>query len=319
MIHYSDIGLVNPVQMFKKAYEEQYAVPAYNFVNLEQLQGILTACMNTRSPVILQVSKNVRNYVGKELVRHMVRGAVELVGSAIPVALNLDHGDSLELCKDCIEDGFSSVMIDGSALPYKQNVELTREVVHYAGPHGVCVEGELGVLSGVEEYLNHGRSLYTDPDLAADFISKTGVDCLAVSIGTSHGIHKLKNGPAGGDALRFDILEEIGRKLPGFPIVLHGSSSLPREYVAMLNRSGGDLSGVSGIPEEQLRRAVKGAVCKVNVASDGWLIMTAVIRKILTENPAVFDPRKYLGPARDELEKIYERKNRDLFGSAGKA
>jgi fructose-bisphosphate aldolase class II len=320
MSQYRDIGLVNTKGMFEHAIQKGYAIPAYNFVNMEQLQAIVQACIKTRSPVIIQVSKNVRNYATPELVPHMVRGAMDMVrssGVSIPVALNLDHGDGVELCVSCIEDGFSSVMIDGSSLPLDANIALTREVADYAHKHGVTVEGELGVLPGVEDDVSHEASLYTDPEMAEDFVKRSGADSLAVSIGNAHGVAKFKQKPGEPPApLRLDILERIQLRLPGFPIVLHGTSGLPARYVDMINRYGGHIEEAAGIPETQVREAVKGAVCKVNIASDGWLVLTAVIRRMLHENPANFDPRKYMGPARDELVEEYMRKNRDVFGSA---
>jgi len=317
---YRELDLVNTREMFRNAYRDGYAVPAYNFINMEQLQAVVRACMETRSPVIIQVSKNVRNYAGPELVRNMVRGVMDMVRSsehAIPVALNLDHGDSVELCVSCIEDGFSSVMIDGSSLPFDENIELTKAVVSYAHSHDVTVEGELGVLSGMEDNVSHEELHYTDPEMAEEFVMRSGVDCLAVSIGNAHGVTKFKQKPGESPApLRLDILAEIERRLPGFPIVLHGASALPERYIKMINDHGGLIENPAGIPEEQVREAVKRAVCKVNIASDGWLVLTALIRKMLQENPANFDPRKYLGPARDELVQEYIRKNREVFGSA---
>ena len=323
MSKYRELGLVNTRGMFEKALKGGYAVPAYNFVNMEQLQAILQACMETRSPVIIQVSKNVRNYASPELVKNMARGAMEIVQSSgidIPVALNLDHGDSVELCASCIEDGFSSVMIDGSSLPLDENITLTKKVADFAHKHDVTVEGELGVLSGVEDDVAHEESLYTDPGMAEEFVRRSGADSLAVSIGNAHGVTKFKRKPGEPPApLRLDILHEIQQKLPDFPIVLHGTSGLPQRYIDMINQYGGHIEEAAGIPEEQVRKAVQGAVCKVNIASDGWLVLTALIRKKLHENPANFDPRKYLGPARDELVQEYMRKNREVFGTAQRA
>lgn len=320
MIHYRDLGLSNTRDMFKKAMEGGYAVPAYNFNNLEQLQAIVTGCIKSSSPVILQVSKGARAYANQTLLRYMAQGAMELVreaGSKIPVALHLDHGDSFDLCVNCIETGFSSVMIDGSALPYDENVAMTKKVVEYAHKHDVTVEGELGVLAGIEDEVSHETSHYTDPEDVQDFVKKTGVDSLAISIGTSHGAFKFKVKPGESvPPLRFDILEEVERKIPGFSIVLHGASSVLQEYVKIINENGGKMEGTAGVPAEQLRKAAKSAVCKINIDSDGRLVMTAIIRKILRENPGEFDPRKYLGPAREELTNMIIAKNRDVLGSA---
>lgn len=332
MTSYKELGLVNTVELFKKAVKGGYAIPAYNFNNLEQLQAIIQACAETKSPVILQVSSGARKYANANLLRNMARGAVEYakeLGYAIPIVLHLDHGDSYELCVDCIENGFSSVMIDGSHLSYDENVALTKKVCEYAHsrPDYVSVEGELGVLAGVEDDVSSEHSHYTRPEEVEDFVKKTGVDSLAISIGTSHGRTKFKPEQCTRDAngvlipppLRFDILEEIEKRIPGFPIVLHGSSSVPHEYVAIIEQFGGKLKDSVGIPEEQLRRAAKSAVCKINIDSDGRLAMTAMIRKVLAEHPEEFDPRKILGPARDELKKLYMHKNKEVLGSAGQA
>ncbi|MBN2324567.1 MAG: ketose-bisphosphate aldolase [Spirochaetes bacterium] len=321
-MHYTEIGFVNTKRMFEKAYGGGYAVPAYNFVNMEQLQAIVTACIETRSPVIIQASKRAREYVGREFVRHMAQAAMEVVrssGSGIPCALHLDHGDSPDECASGIEDGFSSVMIDGSALPFDDNIRLTKEVADFAHRLDVTVEGELGTLSGVEEEVRRSTSAYTDPKLVEEFVKRSGVDSLAVSIGTAHGLNKVGMKPGGQlPPLRFDILEEIKRRLPGFPIVLHGSSALPAKYVDMVNCYGGRLSDVAGIPEEQIREAAASCVCKVNIASDALLTTTAVVRKVLSEDPGVFDTRKYLGPAREALVALYARKNREVLKSAGR-
>jgi len=330
MVSYKDLGLVNTKELFKKAISGGYAIPAYNFNNMEQLQAIIQACVETKSPVILQVSSGARKYANKTLLRHMAEGAVAYskeLGYPLPVVLHLDHGDSFELCKECIESGFSSVMIDGSHLPYEENVALTRKVVDYAHSHDVTVEGELGVLAGIEDEVSATHSTYTKPSEVIDFVTKTKVDSLAISIGTSHGAAKFKpeqctrtkEGILIPPPLRFDILEEIEKKLPGFPIVLHGSSSVPIDLVKIINSNGGKLKDAVGIPEEQLRRAAKSAVCKINIDSDGRLAMTAAIRKVLAEKPEEFDPRKYLGPARDALKELYKHKNINVLGSAGKA
>ena len=330
MTSYKDLGLVNTRDMFAKAIKGGYAVPAYNFNNMEQLQSIIQACVETKSPVILQVSNGARNYADKYFLRNMARAAVEYaheLGCDIPICLHLDHGSSYELCVDCIDNGFSSVMIDGSSLPYEENVALTKKVCEYAHKHDVTVEGELGVLAGVEDEVSAAESHYTKPEEVQDFVSKTGVDSLAISIGTSHGRCKFtpeqctrtEDGVLIPPPLAFDILKEIEKKLPGFPIVLHGSSSVPVQYVKIIHQYGGKIPDSVGIPEEQLRQAAKSAVCKINIDSDGRLAMTAMIRKTLAEHPGEFDPRKYLGPARDELKNMYAHKNRDVLGSAGHA
>jgi fructose-bisphosphate aldolase class II len=332
MTSYKELGLVNTQAMFKKAISGGFAVPAYNFNNMEQMQAIIEACVETRSPVILQVSSGARKYANKNLLRNMARGAVDYaheLGYDVPIVLHLDHGDSFELCKDCIESGFSSVMIDGSHLPYDENVALTKKVCEYAHSQKdyVTVEGELGVLAGVEDDVSSEHSNYTQPEEVIDFVSKTKVDSLAISIGTSHGRCKFKPEQCTRNAdgvlipppLRFDILDEIMKKIPGFPIVLHGSSSVPHKYVEMIEKYGGKLSDSVGIPEEQLRKAAKSAVCKINIDSDGRLAMTALIRKVFSEKPEEFDPRKYLGPARDELKAMYAEKNKTVLGSAGQA
>lgn len=321
-VSFKELGLVNTRGMFENAMKGSYAVPAYNFNNMEQLQAIINACVECNSPVILQISKGARQYANQTLLRYMVPGAVEMAreaGSNIPVALNLDHGDSYELAKSCVDFGFSNVMIDGSSLPYEENVTLTKKVVEYAHAHDVTVEGELGVLAGIEEHVSSEVTHYTRPEEVEDFVTKTGVDSLAISIGTSHGAYKFKVKP--GEAvppLRFDILEEVERRLPGFPIVLHGASSVLPKYVDIINQYGGQLENTAGVPEEQIKKAVKSAVCKVNIDSDGRLVMTAMIRKYMSEHPKEFDPRKYLGPARDELTKMYIAKC-ELLGSDGKA
>lgn len=327
---YKDLGLVNTKDMFAKAVEGGYAIPAYNFNNLEQLQAIIQACVETKSPVILQVSSGARKYANSNLLRNMAKGAVEYakeLGHEIPVSLHLDHGDTFELCKDCIDNGFSSVMIDGSHHSFEDNIALTKKVVEYAHAHGVTVEGELGVLAGVEDDVVAEKSHYTKPEEVIEFVTRTGCDSLAISIGTSHGANKFtpdqctrnENGVLIPPPLRFDILEEIEAKLPGFPIVLHGSSSVPQEDVDTINKFGGALKDSVGIPEEQLRKAAKSAVCKINIDSDGRLAMTAAIRKVFAEKPGEFDPRKYLGPARDALKELYKHKNENVLGSAGKA
>jgi fructose-bisphosphate aldolase class II len=325
-VSYKDLGFSNTKEMFKKAIVGKYAIPAYNFNNMEQIQAIVTACGKSNSPVIMQVSSGARKYANPILLRYMGQGAVQMARDAgynIPIALHLDHGDTFELCVQCIESGFSSVMIDGSHHEYDKNIELTSKVVEYA----VSVEGELGVLSGIEDDVVAAKSIYTQPDQVEDFVKKTGVDSLAISIGTSHGAYKFKPEQCTKNAegvlvpppLRFDILEEIEKRIPGFPIVLHGASSVVPSYVDMINNNGGKLKAAVGIPADQLRKAAKSAVCKINIDSDGRLVMTAMIRKVFTEKPDEFDPRKYLGPARDELVKMIIEKNETVLGSAGKA
>ncbi len=321
-IHYSDIGLVNTAEMFKKALDGGYAVPAYNFNNLEQLQGIIIGCVESRSPVILQVSGSARNYAHPTFLRFMVMGAVQMagdLGADIPIALHLDHGDSLELARSCIESGFSSVMIDGSHHPFEENIRITREVVSYAHQRDVTVEGELGVLAGVEDEVSSDVSHYTKSEEVEEFVESTGVDSLAISIGTSHGAYKFKIKPGEHiPSLRFDILAEAEKRVPGFPIVLHGASSVTPADVDMINRYGGHMESAVGIPEDQLRRAAASAVCKINIDSDGRLAMTAAIRRVFAEQPAEFDPRKYLGPAREALVRMVKHKNEKVLGSAGK-
>lgn len=330
MVSYRDLGLVNTKEMFQKAMNGKYAVPAYNFNNMEQLQAILQACVETKSPVILQVSSGARKYANSTLLRNMAKGAVEYakeLGYEIPIALHLDHGDTFELCKDCVDNGFSSVMIDGSHHSFQENISLTKKVVDYAHRHDVTVEGELGQLAGVEDDVSAEKSTYTKPEEVIEFVNSTGVDSLAISIGTSHGANKFRpeqctrneDGVLIPPPLRFDILEEIEKKLPGFVIVLHGSSSVPQDIVKIINEHGGKLKDAIGIPEEQLRRAAKSAVCKINIDSDGRLAMTAAVRKVFVEKPAEFDPRKYLGPARDALKELYKHKNIHVLGSANHA
>ena len=319
MISYQDLGLVNSRELFAKAVEGGYAIPAFNFNNMEQMQAIVAACVETKSPVILQVSSGARKYANQTLLRYMAQGAVEYareLGCEIPIVLHLDHGDSFELCKSCIEYGFSSVMIDGSHHDYNKNVELTAQVVEYAHKYDVTVEGELGVLAGVEDDVMAEHHTYTRPEEVEDFVKKTGVDSLAISIGTSHGAFKFKPGQK--PEIRLDILAEIEKRIPGFPIVLHGASSVPQDIVAEINHFGGQLKDSIGIPEEQLRKAAASAVCKINIDSDGRLAMTAAIRKVFAEQPAEFDPRKYLGPARDKLKSLYIHKIMNVLGSNGK-
>jgi fructose-bisphosphate aldolase class II len=326
---YKDLGLVNTKEMFKKAVEGGFAIPAYNFNNMEQLQAIILGCAESDSPFILQVSSGARKYANQTLLRYLAQGAVEMLKEVNPhlrFALHLDHGDTFELCKSCIGTGFSSVMIDGSHHPFGKNIELTKQVVGYAHGRDVSVEGELGVLAGIEDDVEAAKSIYTQPDDVEEFVDKTGVDSLAISIGTSHGANKFKPAQCKRNAdgvlvpppLRFDILEEIEKRIPGFPIVLHGASSVVPKYVEMINSNGGKIENAVGIPAEQLRKAAKSAVCKINIDSDGRLAMTAVVRKVFAEKPAEFDPRKYLGPAREELKNMIIDKNKNVLGSAGR-
>ena len=332
MVSYKELGLVNTREMFKKAVAGGYAIPAFNFNNMEQLQAIIQAAAETKSPVILQVSKGARNYANQTLLRYMAEGAVayakELGWENPQIVLHLDHGDSFETCKSCVDFGFSSVMIDASSLPYEENIALTKKVVDYAHQFDVTVEAELGVLAGVEDEVSAAKSHYTKPEEVIDFATRTGCDSLAISIGTSHGAYKFtpeqctvdpETGRLVPPPLAFDVLHEIENKLPGFPIVLHGSSSVPQEYVDMCNKYGGNLPNAVGIPEEQLREAAKSAVCKINIDSDSRLAMTGAIRKHLAENPSHFDPRQYLKPAREAMKKMYIHKIVNVLGSDGKA
>ena len=332
MVSYKELGLVNTREMFAKAVDGGYAIPAFNFNNMEQLQAIIQAAAETKSPVILQVSKGARNYANATLLRYMAEGAVayakELGWEHPQICLHLDHGDSFETCKSCVDTGFSSVMIDASSLPYEENIALTKKVVEYAHQYDVTVEAELGVLAGVEDEVSAAESHYTKPEEVIDFATRTGCDSLAISIGTSHGAYKFtpeqctrdpKTGRLIPPPLAFDVLHEIEKKLPGFPIVLHGSSSVPQEYVDMCNQYGGNLPNAVGIPEEQLREAAKSAVCKINIDSDSRLAMTGAIRKHMAENPSHFDPRQYLKPAREAMKQMYIHKIVNVLGSDGKA
>ena len=323
---------MNTREMFAKAVDGGYAIPAFNFNNMEQLQAIIKACAETKSPVILQVSSGARKYANQTLLRYMAEGAVEYakeLGWEHPqICLHLDHGDTFELCKSCVDFGFSSVMIDGSSLPYEENIALTKRVVEYAHQFDVTVEAELGVLAGVEDDVVAEESHYTKPEEVIDFATRTGCDSLAISIGTSHGAYKFKpeqctrdpkTGKLVPPPLAFDVLEEVEKRLPGFPIVLHGSSSVPQEYVDIINTHGGNLPDAVGIPEDQLRKAAKSAVCKINIDSDSRLAFTAAVRKVFVEKPGEFDPRKYCGPARDEMVRLYKHKIIEVLGSDGKA
>ena len=309
--------LVTTKKMFENAYNGGYAVGAFNVNNMEIIQGIVQAAEKLEAPLILQVSKGARNYANHTYLVKLVEAAIETSG--LPIALHLDHGDSFELCKSCIDGGFTSVMIDGSSKPYEENVELTRKVVEYSHAHGVVVEGELGTLAGVEDEVSVSAedSSYTKPEEVEDFVSRTGVDSLAIAIGTSHGAFKFK--PGQDPKLRLDILEEVSRRLPGFPIVLHGSSSVPQEFVKMINEHGGKLDDAIGIPESELRKAAEKAVCKINIDSDLRLAMTAAVRTYFAENPSHFDPRQYLAPARTAIQGMVEHKIKDVLGCDGKA
>ena len=327
-VNYKELGLVNTREMFKRAVKGGYAIPAFNFNNLEQLQAIITAASETKSPVILQVSKGARAYANPILLRYMAEGAVEYaksLGCNHPeIVLHLDHGDSFELVKGCVDLGFSSVMIDGSSLPYEENIELTKKCVEYAHQFDVTVEAELGVLAGVEDEVSSEESHYTRPEEVIDFSTRTGCDSLAISIGTSHGAYKFKPEQCTRDPktgrlvpppLAFDILHEIEEKLPGFPIVLHGSSSVPEEYVKIIDQYGGTLPNAVGIPEEQLREASKSAVCKINIDSDSRLAYTAGVRETLAQHPDYFDPRQYGKVARKYMTEMYSHKIIDVLGS----
>ncbi len=330
MVNYKDLGLVNTREMFKKAVAGGYAIPAFNFNTMEQMQAIVMAAVETKSPVIMQVSKGARKYANPTILRYMAEGAVayakELGCENPQIVLHLDHGDSFETCKDCIDSGFSSVMIDGSHLPFEENIALAKKVVDYAHQFDVTVEAELGVLAGVEDEVSAAESHYTQPEEVIEFATRTGCDSLAISIGTSHGAYKFtpeqctrnEKGILVPPPLAFDILHQIEEKLPGFPIVLHGSSSVPQEEVATINQYGGQLPDAIGIPEEQLREASKSAVCKINIDSDSRLAMTAAVRKHLAENPSHFDPRQYLTPARDNMKKMYIHKIVNVLGSNDK-
>ncbi len=319
---YEALGLSNTQEMFRKALDEGYAVPGYNFNNMEQLQAIVTACAQSGSPVILQVSKGARAYANSTMLTYMAQGAVKMVReelkSQIPIALHLDHGGDFEICKSCIDSGFSSVMYDGSHLSYEENIKVTQQVVEYAHARGVSVEAELGVLAGIEDDVVAETSTYTDPDQVVDFVNRTGCDSLAISIGTSHGAYKFKVDKIEDvPPLRIDILKEISQKLGRkYPIVLHGSSSVLQDYVQMINDNGGKIEKAFGVREDQIREATKFCVSKVNIDSDGRLVVTAIIRKVFSEKPKEFDPRKYLGPARDELIKMMKRKNDEVLGCA---
>ena len=309
--------LVTSKEMFEKAYKGGYAIGAFNVNNMEIIQGITGAASKLNAPVILQVSKGARAYANRTYLMKLVEAAV--IETGLPICLHLDHGDSFELCKSCIDDGFTSVMIDASSKPFAENIEITRKVVEYAHDHGVVVEAELGTLAGIEDEVNVSAedSSYTRPEEVQEFVDKTGCDSLAIAIGTSHGAYKFKPGTK--PQLRFDVLEEVEKKLPGFPIVLHGSSSVPQEFVAKINQYGGNMPGAIGVPEDQLRKAASMAVCKINIDSDLRLAMTASIREYMALHPDHFDPRQYLKPARQAIEDMVAHKIVDVLGCDGKA
>ncbi len=305
--------LVTSKDMFKKAYHGGYAIGAFNVNNMETIQGIVEAGEETRSPLILQVSKGARDYANMTYLKKLVEAAV--LTTSIPICMHLDHGDTFELCKQCVDDGFTSVMIDASKLPFEENIALSKKVADYAHAHGVVVEAELGKLAGIEEHVNNKYGCFTNPAEVEEFVAKTGVDSLAIAIGTSHGAYKFK----GEAKLRFDILEEIQQKIPEFPIVLHGSSSVPQEFVQMINNYGGNVAGAQGVPEEMLRQAATMSVCKINIDTDIRLACTAEIRKHLVEHPEHFDPRQYLKPAREAIKQMVKHKIIDVLGSNDKA
>ena len=312
------MALVTTTEMFKKAYNGGYAVGAFNVNNMEIVQGITEACREENAPVILQVSKGARAYANPTYLVKLVEAAV-IECPNIPIALHLDHGDSFETCKSCIDGGFTSVMIDASSKSFEENIEITKKVVEYAHDRGVVVEAELGALAGVEDEVNVSadNAHYTRPEEVEEFVARTGCDSLAIAIGTSHGAYKFK--PGTNPQLRFDVLEEVTKRLPGFPIVLHGSSSVPQDYVAMVNANGGKMPNAIGVPEEQLRKASQLSVCKINIDSDLRLAMTGTIRKFFNDEPSKFDPREYLKPARANIKELVRHKLVNVLGCAGKA
>ena len=311
------MALVTTKDMFRKAYEGGYAIGAFNVNNMEIVQGITMAANELRAPLILQVSKGARAYASHTYLMKLVEAAVAETG--LPIALHLDHGDSFELCKSCIDGGFTSVMIDASSKPFEENIAITKQVVEYAHDHGVVVEAELGTLAGIEDEVKveEGHASYTRPEEVQEFVERTGCDSLAIAIGTSHGAYKFKPGTK--PQLRFDVLEAVEKNLPGFPIVLHGASSVPQNFVEEINKYGGNMPGAIGVPEDQLRQAAKSAVCKINIDSDLRLAMTATIRKFFAEHPDKFDPREYLKPAREAIKQMVAHKIVDVLGCDGKA
>ena len=311
------MSLVTTKEMFAKAYDGGYAIGAFNVNNMEIIQGITEAAADLKAPLILQVSKGARAYANRTYLIKLVEAAV--IETGLPICLHLDHGDTFELCKDCVDDGFTSVMIDASSKPFEENIALTKQVVAYAHDHGVVVEAELGTLEGIEDEVKvaEGNASYTRPEDVEEFVTRTGCDSLAIAIGTSHGAYKFKPGTK--PQLRFDILEEVSKRLPGFPIVLHGSSSVPQDLVAKVNKYGGNMPGAIGVPEDQLRKAASMAVCKINIDSDLRLAMTATIREHFAQHPDHFDPRQYLKPARAAIKEVVAHKIKDVLGCDGKA
>ncbi|MCR4660748.1 MAG: class II fructose-1,6-bisphosphate aldolase [Clostridia bacterium] len=307
--------LVTSTEMFKKAYNGGYAIGAFNVNNMEIIQGVVEAANEEKAPLILQVSKGARKYANPVYLKHLIEAAVET--TEIPICMHLDHGDTFDTCKDCVDMGFTSVMIDASSKTFEENIKITKSVVDYAHDHGVVVEAELGKLAGIEDAVNVADkdAQYTDPRQVQEFVQRTNVDSLAIAIGTSHGAYKFKGEPK----LRFDILEDVSKRLPGFPIVLHGASSVPQYLVEQINEYGGNMPGARGVPEEMLRQAATMAVCKINIDSDLRMAMTATIRKYFKENPAHFDPRQYLGPAREAIKEIVKHKIETVLGCQGKA
>lgn len=305
--------LTTPEEIFQKAYEGNYAIGAFNVNNMEIIQGIMEAAEEEKSPLILQVSAGARKYAGHNYIVKMVEAAVE--DSTVPVILHLDHGANFEICKEVIDGGFTSVMIDGSHLPFEENIAVTKKVVEYAHPRGVWVEAELGQLAGIEEHVVAEKNVFTEPDEAGEFVERTGCDSLAVAIGTSHGAYKFK----GEARLDFERLKKISELIPGYPLVLHGASSVPQEFVEMANKYGGQIAGAKGVPEDMLREAAKYGVCKINIDTDIRLAITATLRKVLHENPTEFDPRKFLGPARQAVKEMVQRKIRLVLGSSNEA
>ena len=306
------MALVTTKEMFAKAYKGGYAIGAFNVNNMEVIQGIVEAGKETKSPLILQISKGARNYANITYLKKLIEAAI--IETNLPIAMHLDHGDTFELCKQCVDDGFTSVMIDASSKSFEDNIALSKQVAEYAHAHGVVVEAELGTLAGVEEHVSNAYGHYTDPAQVEEFVERTGVDSLAISIGTSHGAFKFSGEPQ----LRFDILEEVSKRLPNFPIVLHGASSVPQEFIAEINKYGGNMKGAQGVPEDMLRKAATMAVCKINIDSDIRLACTAAIRKYFAEHPDHFDPRQYLTPARAAIKDMVKHKIIDVLGSNNK-
>jgi fructose-bisphosphate aldolase class II len=323
MVSFKELGLSNTKKMFEVALERKFAIPGYNFSNLEQLQAIIIGCGETNSPVILQNSPTAGKYANQTMVRYLGEGAVAMakdLGYKIPIALHLDHGNSFELAKSCIDNGFSSVMFDGSHLKYEENIAITKEIVSYAHEREVSVEAELGVIAGIEEHIKANLHHYTNPEQVEDFVNRTEFDSLAIAIGTSHGAYKFKvDNEENIPELRFDILQEVRRRLGKFPIVLHGSSTIPKKYTDIINKYGGSLTKTFGIPEVQLKKATQHGICKINIATDSRMVFTAMIRKYLAENPDQIGPRKYLGLARKEFIEMIKQRNIEVLGSAGKA